>query len=194
MLLFLAIATIWILATLATLIVGILAVLGVCWAPFGALTCRRYARRHQLNLRRYTLTAAIYSTLFLLPWIYFIAHLYNWRRFQRCIHVTYVLFYFMWVTPIVSVSGMLILMRSTGEPLSPFWMTVALLALNAPLAYPAWQLFRQVPCPNVRVESDSPWLTFHQVAPFVFAYFTMGTLLLFFVEVSPLSQRLFGVS
>ena len=44
--------------------------LGVAWAPFAALISGFQARKVGLSFRRYTIAGAMYSVLFLVPWVH----------------------------------------------------------------------------------------------------------------------------
>ena len=51
--------------------------LELLWMPFAALICGIMARNRGLSVRRYAIAGALYSALFMLPWLYFWAKLSN---------------------------------------------------------------------------------------------------------------------
>ena len=57
---------------LSLLIVVLAVLVGLVWAPFGALICRRIARSRGFNPRRYAIAGAVYPVLFFVPWVYLV--------------------------------------------------------------------------------------------------------------------------
>lgn len=76
----------------------LIAALGLAWALFAALICGLRARSSGLNITVYTVAGAVYSLLFLLPWVYLIAWMYN-RHIPRAYVISvYVIMYgFIWL-------------------------------------------------------------------------------------------------
>ncbi len=75
------------------LFVGLALVVGVAWAPFAALICARVAHAKGLDVWRYALVGAIYSVLFLGPWIYLVARMHNKTLPNSVIRGAYVLLF-----------------------------------------------------------------------------------------------------
>ena len=89
-----------------SLVIAVLAVLlGLMWAPFGALICRRIARSRGLSPRRYAIAGAVYPVLFFLPWVYLVMRMRGRSVSVVLVRTIYILLYGAWlVLPIWSLS------------------------------------------------------------------------------------------
>ena len=92
-----------------------LIVLGACilWAPCGAALSARYASRGTELRQLYILRGVVYSALFFVPWLYFLARLRNYKVWTGGIWVAYVLLYVGWLLGPVAVA-LLFLFLSAG--------------------------------------------------------------------------------
>ena len=95
--------------------------LGLLWAPFGALVCARMAQSRGLNRRRYAVAGAVYSILFLWPWIYLIARMHNKGVPGLPVRAAYIILYCI-VWPLATLS--VVLPALGAEPLRPFLLVV----------------------------------------------------------------------
>ena len=86
-------------------IVVLAVLLGLVWAPFGALICRRIARSRGFDPRRYTIAGAVYPVLFFLPWVYLVKRMRGRSVSVVVVRNIYILLYGAWlVLPIWSLS------------------------------------------------------------------------------------------
>ena len=72
-------------------------VLLVIGAPIAGLVCVKLAREQGLDARRYGLTGAALSLLFLLPWVYLISRMSGIRPSRTLTVLGYVLLYGFWL-------------------------------------------------------------------------------------------------
>lgn len=75
----------------------LVALLGMAWAPFAALICALVARTRGLSPYRYAVAGAMYSSLFLLPWVYLVTSMYGRTIPVILVRLTYVLLYGVWL-------------------------------------------------------------------------------------------------
>ena len=75
-----------------------MAVLGVVWAPVGAIICRVIASKLGLNPRRYTMLGGVYSLLLFFPWLYLVLRMLERRASRILIRVFYILALLSWFT------------------------------------------------------------------------------------------------
>ena len=78
-----------------------MAVLGVVWAPVGAIICRVIASKLGLNPRRYTMLGGVYSLLLFFPWLYLVLRMLERRASRILIRVFYILALLSWFTTIL---------------------------------------------------------------------------------------------
>ena len=87
------------------MIVVLAVLVGLVWAPFGALICRRIARSRGFNPRRYAIAGAVYPVLFFVPWVYLVMRMRGRSVSVVLVRTIYILLYGAWlVLPIWSLS------------------------------------------------------------------------------------------
>lgn len=99
---------------------------GLICAPFAATICALTARHRGLNTRLYAVAGAIYSVLFILPFIYLILRTYGWQTKRNIVQIAYgVLHVYVWLAGVI-VYDLWVMSISTG------WIGIqlALLAAN----------------------------------------------------------------
>ncbi len=74
---------------------------GPLWAPFAALACAIRAPSIGRSRGRYAAIGAVYTTLFLLPWIYLIARMYGMKLPEALLWTGYIVLYVVWFCSIV---------------------------------------------------------------------------------------------
>ena len=93
-----------------TTIIGIVALpffvpitmfIGPLWAPFAGLACAIRAPSIGRSRVRYAVLGALYSALFLLPWIYLIARMYGKKLPKAFIWSGYIVLYVVWLCSII---------------------------------------------------------------------------------------------
>lgn len=67
-----------------------LAIVGLLWAPFGALTCMIVAKTKGRDQSKYAIAGALHSFMLLLPWIYLLLLMYNISVHKLIVGLTYV--------------------------------------------------------------------------------------------------------
>ena len=68
-------------------------VLGLVWAPFGALVCSLVARRKGLERRRFAVAGALYSLFFFWPWVYLLLRMYDRSVPRFLVRGAYIMLY-----------------------------------------------------------------------------------------------------
>ena len=85
----------------AASVLGILlniSLVGLIWMPFAAATCMYVARSKRLNVNAYGIAGAVYSVLFILPWIYLVLRMYGVSVDKRVVRAVYVVLYvYIWM-------------------------------------------------------------------------------------------------
>ena len=172
----------------------LLAALGLLWAPFAALISALTAKSRGLSPRRSAITGAIFSMLFLLPWIYLWAWQRNRPLSSSAIASGYVLLYGLWTLGLIGQVGVVLLVHS-GDNLSESstsgGMTVLFVALIAMLILSVCQLGiagmkSYNPFSNgERILPLHPPSHLLYLSPFIYAYISMILLFLFIFGFSP---------
>ena len=105
--------------------VGILlnvALLGLIWIPFASATCMYIAKSKGLNIKAYGVAAAVYSVLFILPWIYLVLRMYGVSVDKRVVRAVYVVLYvYFWMLGVMVLNLIIALNQD--------WRVIALLLL-----------------------------------------------------------------
>ena len=91
-----------------------LSAVGWVWAPFAAWICARAARKRGLEVRRYALAGAVYSTLFFWPWVYLLLRMHRRRVPIFVIRAFFVLVYAAWLIGSVFVWLAITIALTTG--------------------------------------------------------------------------------
>ena len=108
----------------------LIAVLGLLWSPFAAAISWRLARNRGLHGLGYAFAGAVYSALFLGPWLYLTMRLVGITPPRWMIGFSYILLYLVWSAPIYYVGTLGIAKSSSALEETTFWILgVAMLAL-----------------------------------------------------------------
>ena len=68
------------------------------WMPFAAATCAFVARRKGLDIKVYGIAGAVYSVLFVIPWIYLVLRMHGIFVSRRVVRGMYVVMYvYVWM-------------------------------------------------------------------------------------------------
>lgn len=71
---------------------------GLIWMPFAAASCMYVARSKGLNVNAYGIAGAVYSVLFILPWVYLVLRMYDVSIDKRVVRAVYVVLYvYVWM-------------------------------------------------------------------------------------------------
>ena len=71
---------------------------GLIWMPFAAATCAVVARRKGFDVKAYSVAGAVYSVLFVIPWIYLVLRMHGISVSRRVMHSIYVVMYvYVWM-------------------------------------------------------------------------------------------------
>lgn len=66
--------------------------------PFAAATCAVVARRKGFDVKAYSVAGAVYSVLFVIPWIYLVLRMHGISVSRRVVHSIYVVMYvYVWM-------------------------------------------------------------------------------------------------
>lgn len=164
----------------------LVAVLGLLWAPFAALSCAFIAGKRGLSARRYAVAGAIYSILFLLPWFYLLAELLNRRLPGFLIRLGYAVLYIGWIVGIIGLAFLFIITSAYTSAGGYVFLGAGIVMVF--LSW--WQLaFAEIfDSSRGRLSRQSLLSRFFYLSPFIYAY---SNTLLFFVAFPP--DSLFAV-
>lgn len=85
------------------------AAFGFLWTPAAAVICACRARARGLSVSRYALFGALCSVLFIVPWIYLVARMYDKSIPRNIVRTVYIILYALWlIGPIVMLSAVVV--------------------------------------------------------------------------------------
>lgn len=169
-----------------TIYLGASAAFGLLFSPIAAFDCGRAAGSRGLGARKYAVAGAVYSVLFLLPWIYLRSQLRNKPLTDCTIAGGYALIYGLWVLgPVTSVIGMVTAGNESNRYID---LSIVLLVMVAVVAVSllhqivSYAAIRPTRIRNSDVGSKSLIPSLANIMPFVYTYITLLVYLLVIVR------------
>ena len=113
--------------------VGLLAVVGLLWAPIGAFSCVLVARARNLAPGGYGTSGAKCSMLLILPWIYLVIRLFDRSVPVFFVILVYILVYAVWAVGIIGgqvISIVSFVVNAYGDEPLPLAVTIVWIGLT----------------------------------------------------------------